>query len=132
MAAWMRASAQSTLSLLIAFAILQLPLWTNEIDNSLALASTILVVIVSSGSTVGSTLQNSLSSASGLFVGIVAFVILANVPSPVAQGAIWTIFVALVAYLRSHGLNYRPFFLVAVIFAFQGSAISLQLVLYSA
>lgn len=119
---WMRATLQLTLSLLLAFAILFSPRWIAEINNPLALASTSLVVIVSHAPTVGGTVRNVYSSAAGLLAGIAAFVVLAKIPSPVAQGAVWTVFVAIIAFVRSYGLTFRPFFLVAVIFAFQGSA----------
>lgn len=120
MALALKPTLQSTLSLLLAFAVLFLPVWTDEIDNPLALASTILVVIVSGGPSVGSTIRNSLSSFAGLCAGIAAFVVLAKIPSPIAQGAVWTLFVALVAYVRSYGLSFRPFFLVSILFGFQG------------
>ena len=119
----LRPTLQLTLSLLLAFAILLFPRWIDEINNPLALASTILVVIVSHGSSVGSTVRNSLSSLCGLLAGIAAFVVLAKIPSPVAQGAVWTVFVAIIAFVRSFGLRFRPFFLVAVLFAFQGSVL---------
>lgn len=81
----------------------------------------ILVVIVSGAHTRGECLRNSIGVILGIAIGVAIFIATASAPGSPLKAFIFFILILPIAYIRSHGLEYRPFFLTTVLFSFQGN-----------
>ncbi|KAG8699562.1 hypothetical protein FRC09_006545 [Ceratobasidium sp. 395] len=120
---------KGTLAYILAFVIVFLRGFDDLSQAPVALIGTILISIAGTpGKSVGACLTAIFFSILGVCIGSLNFLILSELGHvPVAQAAVFTVMVYLLALVKAQGLKYFGFSLLAILMSFNGVYTSIML-----